>query len=83
MTLLADALRAETLDASLAPIQKALGIRFGDTAAAVFSGLPRGDDDWPELSLEERSRWLIEWLSVELIDAVQEVMDNPSPHLVP
>jgi hypothetical protein len=78
MTLLADALRAETLDASLALIQAALGIKTGDCAADVFSGLPRGDDEWPDLSLEARRAWLAKWLSTELWDAYDEVMRNPS-----
>ena len=75
MTLLADALRAETLDAALAPIMRALGIKTGDTAANIFSGL--GDDEWPDLSLEAPPRLAVRWLEFELIDAQQEVMENP------
>jgi hypothetical protein len=77
MTLLADALRAETLDAALAPIMRALGITTGDCAAAVFSSLPRGDDEWPELSLEARQAWLTEWLTAELVSAHHDVMERP------
>ncbi len=75
--LLAAALRAETLDSSLAPIMRALGITHGDVAAVVFSGLPRGVDDWPELTLEERRAWLVDWLATELIDASEQVMERP------
>ena len=73
--LLAAALRADTLDSSLAPIMRALGIQHGDTAAAIFSGLPRGDDDWPDMSLEARGDWLMRWIAAELIDANAPVTD--------
>lgn len=77
MNLLESALRADTLDASLAPIQQALGITTGDCAAVVFSGLPRGVDEWPNLSLEARRDWLAQWLATELLDAAQGVMERP------
>jgi hypothetical protein len=75
--LLAAALRAESLHESLAPIMRALGIAHGDCAAAVFSALPRGDDDWPDLSLEDRRDWLVDWLASELFDAIHQVMERP------
>jgi hypothetical protein len=75
MTLLADALRAETLDESLAPIMRVLGIKAGDTAANIFSGL--GDDEWFDLSLEDRRAWLVRWFEFEMIDAQNEVMESP------
>lgn len=77
MNLLANALRAETLDASLTPLMRALGIKTGDTAANIFSGL--GDDEWPDLTLESRGAWLLQWLKFELIDAACEVMEAPDP----
>lgn len=76
--LLAAALRAETLDESLAPIMRALGITTGDAAAAVFSALPRGDDSWPDLTLESRGEWLLTWLRVELVGAACDVMERPT-----
>jgi hypothetical protein len=75
MNLLAHALRAETLDVALTPIMRALGIKTGDTAANIFSGM--GDDEWPELTLEARRDWLLHWLKFELIDAQEEVMECP------
>ena len=77
MNLLANALKAETLDESLAPIMRALGIKTGDTAGNIFSGL--GDDEWPDLSLEARGAWLLQWLKFELLDAACEVMEEPNP----
>jgi hypothetical protein len=77
MNLLANALRADTLDAALAPIMRALGITTGDTAGNIFSGL--GDDEWSDLSLEARRAWLVRWLEFELIDAQHEVMEQPNP----
>ena len=56
---------------------RALGITTGDTAAAVFSALPRGDDEWPDLSLEARGAWLLEWLDAELVSAHFDVMQRP------
>jgi len=47
--LLKSALEALTLDDAVRPIQDALGITDGGVAAQVFSGLPLGDDSWPQL----------------------------------
>lgn len=79
--LLAAALRAETLDESLRPIMRALGITTGDCAAAIFSALPRGDDSWPELSLETRGHWLLKWFQAELFGAAYEVLEQPERKL--
>jgi hypothetical protein len=67
--LLTQAIQAETLADAVRPIQDALGIEAGDVAAAVFSGLPEGDDSWPGLSVDERRRWLADWLAAEAFHA--------------
>jgi hypothetical protein len=75
--LLTAALRAETLDESLAPIMRGLGIETGDRAAVVFSELARGGDEWADLSLESRGQWLIYWLRAELLGAACDVLERP------
>jgi len=73
MPLLVAALRADTLDAALAPIIQAFGVP-GDCAAHMFSGL--GDDEWSRLSYRERRAWLQRWLEFELIDAEHEALQS-------
>jgi len=63
------ALDATTLGDAVSLIQDALGIDDGGVAAMVFSGLPKGDDSWPELTRDERAKWLGEWLRVEALSA--------------
>jgi len=75
MPLLTDALQADTLDAALTPIMRALGITTGDTAANIFSGF--GDDEWCDLSFEDRRAWLVRWFEFELIDAQHAAMEQP------
>jgi hypothetical protein len=59
--LLAQALETDDLDAALAPIMAALGIKDGDVAAQVFSGV-----EWKELAVAERRERLFAWLKSEI-----------------
>src|SRR5262249_22778240 len=47
--------------ALLAPIMAALGIKDGDVAAQVFSGV-----EWKELAVAERRERLLAWLKSEI-----------------
>lgn len=68
-TLIRRAIAAPTLDAAVRMIQDAIGITTGDVAAQVFSGLPFGDDTWPDLTPVARAQWLSEYLRVEALHA--------------
>lgn len=67
MNLLTAAIRAPTLDQAVRSIQRALGITNGDVAANTFSSISaRG---WQDMSLDNRRRWLGQWLRMEALHA--------------
>lgn len=67
MNLLTAAVRAPTLDQAVRSIQKALGIVDGDVAASCFSNF--GRNEWGQMSLENRRRWIGQWLRMEALHA--------------
>jgi hypothetical protein len=69
MTIITRALHTRELHEAVRLLQDALGITTGDVAAHAFSGLPEGDDSWPKLSVDERRRWIADYLGAEVFHA--------------
>lgn len=68
MNLLTAAIRAPTLDQAVRSIQRALGITNGDVAASCFSSFST-PAAWSQMSLDNRRRWLGQWLRMEVLHA--------------
>jgi hypothetical protein len=63
MSILSKALQQTDLDDAVRMVQDALGIKNGDVAGMVFSGL----ENWHLLSRDERAKWLSEYVKLEVL----------------